>query len=61
MNDAAKKKYLAKIQKLMRLAENTSSPAEAANALSKAQAFMKEHGLSETEVVFSEISTSVSK
>lgn len=61
MNDAAKKKYLAKIQKLMRLAENTSSPAEADNAISKAQAFMKEHGLSETEVVFSEISTSVSK
>ncbi|MDI6637220.1 DUF2786 domain-containing protein [Pantoea dispersa] len=61
MDNAAKKKYLAKIQKLMRLAENTSSPAEAANALSKAQAFMKEHGLSESEVTFSEISTSESK
>lgn len=61
MDNAAKKKYLAKIQKLMRLAENTSSPAEAASALSKAQAFMKEHGLSESEVIFSEISTSESK
>jgi hypothetical protein len=61
MDEKAKKKYLAKIQKLMRLAENTSSPAEAANALSKAQAFMREHGLSESEVVFSEISTSESK
>ncbi|NIF20609.1 DUF2786 domain-containing protein [Candidatus Pantoea multigeneris] len=61
MDSAAKKKYLAKIQKLMRLAENTSSPAEAANALSKAQAFMREHGLSESEVIFSEISTSESK
>lgn len=61
MESAAKKKYLAKIQKLMRLAENTSSPAEAANALSKVQAFMKEHGLSESEVMFSEISTSDSK
>lgn len=60
-NDAARKKYLAKIQKLMRLAKNTSSPQEAANALSKAQAFMREHGLSESEVTFSEISTSSSK
>lgn len=61
MDTLAKKKYLAKIQKLMRLAQNTSSPAEAASALSKAQAFMKEHGLSESEVIFSEISTSESK
>lgn len=61
MDAAAKKKYLAKIQKLMRLAENTSSPAEAASAMSKAQAFMREHGLSESEVVLSEISTSESK
>ncbi|KGT87250.1 hypothetical protein NG99_23595 [Erwinia typographi] len=61
MDASAKKKYLSKIQKLMRLAESTSSPAEAANALSKAQAFMKEHGLSESEVVFSEINTSQSK
>jgi len=61
MGDSNKKKYLAKIKKLMRLAENTSSPAEAANALSKAQAFMREHGLSESEVVFAEIGTSESK
>ncbi|MGC0822476.1 DUF2786 domain-containing protein [Pantoea agglomerans] len=61
MDAAARKKYLSKIQKLMRLAENTSSPAEAASAMSKAQAFMREHGLSESEVVFSEISTSESK
>lgn len=61
MDAAAKKKYLSKIQKLMRLADKTSSPAEAASALSKAQAFMKEHGLSESEVVFSEIGTSESK
>ena len=61
MDAINKKKYLAKIKKLMRLAENTSSPAEAANALSKAQAFMKEHGLSESEVVLSDVSTSESK
>jgi len=61
MDATTKKKYLSKIQKLMRLAENTSSPAEAASAMSKAQAFMREHGLSESEVVFSEISTSESK
>lgn len=41
MDAAAKKKYLSKIQKLMRLAENTTSPAEAASAMSKAQAFMR--------------------
>lgn len=60
-NEVARKKYLAKIQKLMRLAGNTSSPEEAASAISKAQAFMREHGISDTEVTFSEISTSSSK
>lgn len=60
-NEQARKKYLAKIQKLMRLANNTSSPEEAANAMSKAQAFMREHGLSETDVTLSEINTSDSK
>ncbi|MCU5775192.1 DUF2786 domain-containing protein [Winslowiella arboricola] len=60
-NEAARKKYLAKIQKLMRLASNTSSPHEAASAMAKAQAFMREHGLSESEVTFAEISTSASK
>ncbi|WP_336797598.1 DUF2786 domain-containing protein [Erwinia aphidicola] len=39
-DEGARKKYLAKIQKLMRLANNTSSPQEAASAISKAQAFM---------------------
>lgn len=60
-NDMARKKYLAKIQKLMRLAGSTSSPEEAASAISKAQAFMREHGISESDVTFSEISTSASK
>ncbi|WP_426817890.1 DUF2786 domain-containing protein [Winslowiella sp. 2C04] len=59
--DVARKKYMAKIQKLMRLANNTSSPEEAASAISKAQAFMREHGISDTEVTFSEISSSSSK
>lgn len=57
----ARKKYMAKIQKLMRLANNTSSPEEAASAIAKAQAFMREHGISDTEVTFSEISSSSSK
>ncbi|QEW31987.1 DUF2786 domain-containing protein [Erwinia billingiae] len=61
LNETSRKKYLAKIQKLMRLAGNTSSPEEAASAISKAQAFMREHGISDTEVTFSEISTSSSK
>ncbi len=60
MNDD-RKRYLNKIRKLMNLANNTSSPAEAASALSKAQAFMREHGYSESEVQFSEISTSETK
>lgn len=45
MDAAAKKKYLSKIQKLMRLAENTSSHAEAASAMPIAQAFMREPSL----------------
>lgn len=60
-NDLARKKYLGKIQKLMRLANNTSSPEEAASAISKAQAFMRQHSISDTEVTFAEISTSSSK
>lgn len=60
-DESARKKYLAKIQKLMRLADNTSSPQEAASAISKAQAFMREHGITDTEVTFSDISTSSSK
>ncbi|PRD12616.1 DUF2786 domain-containing protein [Pantoea coffeiphila] len=60
-DDNARKKYMAKIQKLMRLANNTSSPEEAASAIAKAQAFMREHGISDTEVTFSEISSSSSK
>jgi len=60
-DENARKKYMAKIQKLMRLANNTSSPEEAASAIAKAQAFMREHGISDTEVTFSEISSSSSK
>jgi len=60
-DEVARKKYMAKIQKLMRLANNTSSPEEAASAIAKAQAFMRQHGISDTEVTFSEISSSSSK
>lgn len=60
-DDNARKKYMAKIQKLMRLANNTSSPEEAASAIAKAQAFMREHGISDTEVTFLEVSSSSSK
>ncbi|UIA94703.1 DUF2786 domain-containing protein [Erwinia tracheiphila] len=48
-------KYLAKIKKLMRLARGTSNPEEAASAMSKAQAFMREYGLSENEVELSDV------
>ena len=52
-----KEKYLAKIKKLLRLARGTSSPEEAANAMAKAQAFMREYGLSESDVEFATINT----
>lgn len=51
----SKEKYLAKIKKLIRLAKGTSRPEEAANAMAKVQAYMREYGLSETDVEFSEI------
>ncbi|WP_163380413.1 DUF2786 domain-containing protein [Enterobacter hormaechei] len=50
-----KSKYLDKIKKLLRLAKGTSSPEEAANAMAKAQAYMREYGLSETDVEFTAI------
>lgn len=50
-----KEKYLAKIKKLMRLAKGTSSPEEAANAMAKVQAYMREYGLSESDMEFTEI------
>ncbi|WP_232298170.1 DUF2786 domain-containing protein [Erwinia typographi] len=50
-----KDKYLAKIKKLMRLARGTSNPAEAASAMAKVQAFMREYGLSEADVDLSEV------
>ncbi|HIA7423700.1 TPA: DUF2786 domain-containing protein, partial [Escherichia coli] len=42
-----KSKYIAKIKKLLRLARGTSSPEEAANAIAKTQAYMRQHGISE--------------
>lgn len=57
---SSKEKYLAKIKKLIRLAKGTSSPEEAANAMAKVQAYMREYGLSETDVEFSKIKESSS-
>lgn len=56
----SKEKYLAKIKKLLRLAKNTSSPEESANALAKVQAYMREYGLSENDVELSEVRESAS-
>ncbi|MCU6344984.1 DUF2786 domain-containing protein [Escherichia coli] len=42
-----KDRYITKIKKLLRLARGTSSPEEAANAIAKAQAYMRQHGISE--------------
>lgn len=50
-----KEKYLAKIKKLMRLARGTSNPQEAANAMSKVQAYMREYGLTENDVELAEV------
>ncbi|MGK0739525.1 DUF2786 domain-containing protein [Yokenella regensburgei] len=51
----SKDKYLDKIKKLLRLAKGTSSPEEAANAMAKAQAYMREYGLTETDVELTEV------
>ncbi|MEB0964991.1 DUF2786 domain-containing protein [Citrobacter braakii] len=55
-----KSKYLAKIKKLLRLAKGTSSPEEAANAIAKAQAYMRQHGISENDAELSEIQEAAS-
>lgn len=49
-------KALDKIKKLLALAKSTSSEHEAANALRKAQALMREYQLNETDVALHEIS-----
>jgi hypothetical protein len=56
-----KEKYLNKIKKLLRLARSTSSPEEAASAMAKVQAFMREHGLSDSDVDLAEIREAGSK
>lgn len=56
----SKSKYLAKIKKLLRLAKGTSSPEEAANAISKAQAYMRQHSISETDAELSEVQEATS-
>ncbi|MBN3174854.1 DUF2786 domain-containing protein [Pectobacterium brasiliense] len=43
-------KYLNKIKKLLNLARRTTNANEAANAMSQAQALMRQHGLTETDV-----------
>ncbi|EKS2200177.1 DUF2786 domain-containing protein [Salmonella enterica] len=50
-----KSKYIAKIKKLLRLARGTSSPEEAANAIAKAQAYMRQHGISENDAELSDV------
>ncbi|WP_337052052.1 DUF2786 domain-containing protein [Serratia fonticola] len=56
-----KAKYLDKIKKLLNLARRTSNPAEAASALSKAQAMMAKHGVSDSDVELMDIGESSSK
>jgi hypothetical protein len=56
-----KSKYLSKIKKLLRLANGTSSPEEAANAMSKAQAYMREYGLSQNDVELAVINEASSR
>lgn len=48
-------RILDKIKKLLALAKSTSSEHEAANAMRKVQALMKEHQLTETDVALHEI------
>ncbi|WP_140921516.1 DUF2786 domain-containing protein [Limnobaculum xujianqingii] len=56
-----KEKYLAKIKKLLNLANRSSNANEAANALSQAQKMMNQHGVTSTDVELSEIAESASK
>ncbi|TQN84386.1 UNVERIFIED_ORG: uncharacterized protein DUF2786 [Citrobacter freundii] len=55
-----KNKYLAKIKKLLRLAKGTSNPEEAANAIAKAQAYMRQYGITENDAELSDIQEVVS-
>lgn len=55
-----KDKYIAKIKKLLRLARGTSSPEEAANAIAKAQAYMRQHGISENDAELFDIQEAAS-
>lgn len=55
MATTTRQKYLDKVQKLLKLAKSASSPHEAASAIAKAQAFMREYGLREHEVRFTEM------
>jgi hypothetical protein len=50
-----KEKYLARIKKLLNKARNNSSPEEASVALKMAQALMREHSLTETDVLLTDI------
>ncbi|EJD0052833.1 DUF2786 domain-containing protein [Escherichia coli] len=55
-----KSKYIARIKKLLRLARGTSSPEEAANAIAKAQAYMRQHGISENDAELFDIQEAAS-
>ncbi|SLM62657.1 MULTISPECIES: DUF2786 domain-containing protein [Dickeya] len=54
-------KYLNKIKKLLNLAKRTTNANEAANAMSQAQALMRQHGLNETDVELSAVTEFNSK
>lgn len=54
-------KYLNKIKKLLNLAKRTTNANEAANAMSQAQALMRQHGLTESDVELMAINEAGSK
>lgn len=56
-----KERYLQKIKKLLNKAKCNSSSEEAATALRMAQTLMREHGLDETSVEFTDISEAFTK
>lgn len=60
--DAARQDQLIKrIRKLLALSRNNSNPHEAGQALSRAQALMRKHGITELDTDISVIKTSSSK
>lgn len=61
MSTENKERYLQKIKKLLNLARRSTNANEAANAMNQAQALMRQHGITATDVDLLEINEEGSK